>query len=1110
MPKRDLNRYKNNSNNEDIPRKYNKFSKSGMNNNRNSNKERQNLPDAERLPLEQLVSAFIQSNEGEIALPGLSNIERKYLHRYASALRLTTKSYGSKNSRVLYLTKQKTAMIGIKKKLELAAGTKTLLANVLPSLKEETRKLHSLNETSANVPLNSRYRGDALYLHLGQRLVPPRSNRIKSDMYREKQELPIYQYQDEIYRLLQTNSVIIISGDTGSGKTTQVPQYILIDAYQRKRPCRVIVTQPRRVAAVSVAHRVAEERGEQVGETVGYQIRMECRMRKTSNLIYTTSGCFLRTLMADANEIFRKTTHLIIDEVHERDKFTDFTLISVKEHLKRNKNLKLILMSATMDIVLLSRYFDNCPILRVPGQSFNVQIYYLEDILYHSGYRTALMEKYLRSMAEIEQQQLEMQQQNFEPAELYGHLSSPLEEPPQFVDNIIDQCCDVSKTTEELITLFDQLKFSISSEGLYVDTPHSETGITPLMAACKCNFPEYVEFFVKNQANVLLQDSQGYTAVEYAANFSDRACTEILERTEFCLQQQLQFTDEDVEKTQLLTAYQKQSNYDNEVDHDLILSLLEGLYRGTHPGAILVFLPGYNDIVQQRDLINSTLPPGTYKLCILHGQMDSQDQIEALQRHNQRKIILSTNIGQTSITIPDLVYIIDSGKIKMKTYDSITESSQLQSVWISKADANQRSGRAGRTQNGICYRLYSKAKYEFMPQFCIPEFMRIPLAEICLYAKTFDKNTDCQTYLQRALNPPSKVCIQNAVKKLQILQVFNDDESVTDLGKQLVEIPLDVQLGICLLYGVFFKCFDPVLTIVAYHSVKDPFLLPTDRSAQGQASYQRKLFSAQSFSDQLGVLELYKAYSTVRNNKKRCFDFCSKNSLSYSAMEMFCATRRQISDLMVQKYRLGHNATLFNDDWEMVKCCLAAGLYPNIAVLDRYKNELSSSVEKKLIVQRTSALNPPGQKNLKDFIHQLPHDWIIFYEKSRVGKLCSINMNTVISPVVVALHCGRYCNINDYGGENSDKSDDEADFEVLSKEVRDLALTDDQQTVSFILDNWIHFEMNSKDAKSLKTLRSAIKTEFITFLRRGFIESSTTAVFWLQKLLHTLDQFTIS
>ncbi|XP_037932600.1 3'-5' RNA helicase YTHDC2-like [Teleopsis dalmanni] len=635
-------------------------------------------------------------------------------------------------------------------------------------------------------------------------------------------------------------------------------------------------------------------------------------------------------------------------------------------------------------------------------------------------------------------------------------------------------------------------------------------GITPLMAACKCNFPEYVEFFVKNQANVLLQDSQGYTAVEYAANFSDRACTEILERTEFCLQQQLQFTDEDVEKTQLLTAYQKQSNYDNEVDHDLILSLLEGLYRGTHPGAILVFLPGYNDIVQQRDLINSTLPPGTYKLCILHGQMDSQDQIEALQRHNQRKIILSTNIGQTSITIPDLVYIIDSGKIKMKTYDSITESSQLQSVWISKADANQRSGRAGRTQNGICYRLYSKAKYEFMPQFCIPEFMRIPLAEICLYAKTFDKNTDCQTYLQRALNPPSKVCIQNAVKKLQILQVFNDDESVTDLGKQLVEIPLDVQLGICLLYGVFFKCFDPVLTIVAYHSVKDPFLLPTDRSAQGQASYQRKLFSAQSFSDQLGVLELYKAYSTVRNNKKRCFDFCSKNSLSYSAMEMFCATRRQISDLMVQKYRLGHNATLFNDDWEMVKCCLAAGLYPNIAVLDRYKNELSSSVEKKLIVQRTSALNPPGQKNLKDFIHQLPHDWIIFYEKSRVGKLCSINMNTVISPVVVALHCGRYCNINDYGGENSDKSDDEADFEVLSKEVRDLALTDDQQTVSFILDNWIHFEMNSKDAKSLKTLRSAIKTEFITFLRRGFIESSTTAVFWLQKLLHTLDQFTIS
>ncbi|GBP07584.1 Probable ATP-dependent RNA helicase YTHDC2 [Eumeta japonica] len=144
----------------------------------------------------------------------------------------------------------------------------------------------------------------------------------------------------------------------------------------------------------------------------------------------------------------------------------------------------------------------------------------------------------------------------------------------------------------------------------------------------------------------------------------------------------------------------------------------------------------------------------------------------------------------------------------MNTYDTITESSQLQSIWISQADASQRSGRAGRTQNGVCYRLYSKAKHQFMPQFSIPEFMRIPLTEICLYAKVLEP----------------------------------DYESVTDLGKHLVDLPLDVQLGKCLLYGVFLKCYDPILTICAYHSVKDPFILPTDRSAKAKLRSAQTVF----------------------------------------------------------------------------------------------------------------------------------------------------------------------------------------------------------------------------------------------------------------------------
>lgn len=627
-------------------------------------------------------------------------------------------------------------------------------------------------------------------------------------------------------------------------------------------------------------------------------------------------------------------------------------------------------------------------------------------------------------------------------------------------------------------------------------------GITPLIAACKLNCPKYVQIFIQLQASVHIRDQQGNTAADYSAEHPDGLCLQILASSDSFAQQQqhqLQINQIDLEKQRLMNAYQQQFNEDSEVDHDLILSLLEGLYRSQHPGAVMVFLPGYNDIVAQRDLITSTLPAGTYKICILHGQMDSRDQWQALQRHGVRKIILSTNIGQTSITIPDLAYIIDSGKVKMKTFDSVTESSQLQSVWISQADANQRSGRAGRTQNGVCYRLYSTAKYQFMPKYCFPEFMRIPLTEICLYAKTLDKDCDVQTYLSRALNPPSTISVQNAVKKLQILQVFNDDESVTELGRHLVEIPLDVQLGKCLIYSLFLKCVDPILTIVAFHSVKDPFILPTDRAQQGHASFQRKSFAGNSFSDQKGILALYDAYMSIRHNKKKLHEFCNKYFLSQSAMDMFCATRRQIAELISQKFRLGPNATLFNADWNVVRLCLVAGFYPNVALIDRTKMTLLSGAEKQLILQRTSSLNPPGMKNLKDFVDTLPHDWIVFYEKSRLAKMCSINMNTVVSPVLIALQCGRKCElVEDEEDADTDSSDDDSPHGVNYMDCTSF------KRVGLALDNWIKFDMLESEAKLLLMLRQFVNKQFIEFLRHGFTKQSSSASIYVQKLLSSL------
>lgn len=172
----------------------------------------------------------------------------------------------------------------------------------------------------------------------------------------------------------------MITGDTGSGKTTQVPQYLMELFAERNEPVRIICTQPRRIAAISVAERVAHERAERPGGTVGYQIRLESRMSSKTALVYCTTGILLRTLMYHDNNLER-VTHLLIDEVHERDRFCDFLLGVLRSRLPRFPNLRLILMSAALDINVFSGYFSNCPVFHIQGKCFPVRQYFLEDAL---------------------------------------------------------------------------------------------------------------------------------------------------------------------------------------------------------------------------------------------------------------------------------------------------------------------------------------------------------------------------------------------------------------------------------------------------------------------------------------------------------------------------------------------------------------------------------------------------------------------------------------------------------------------------------------------------------------------------------------------------------
>jgi ATP-dependent RNA helicase DHX36 len=209
-----------------------------------------------------------------------------------------------------------------------------------------------------------------------------RRNREYEKMYKFRQKLPAFEKRSEIVNLIKNNKVVVISGETGCGKTTQVPQFVLDDAIESSsKKARIICTQPRRISAITVADRVAEERGEPLGRSVGYQIRLERKLPNSSkgSILFCTTGVVLQWMLS--NPELEGTSHVILDEIHERDILSDFLIVLLKDLLTRRFDLKVVLMSATLNANAFSRYFNTCPAMTIPGFTFPVKEYYLEDIL---------------------------------------------------------------------------------------------------------------------------------------------------------------------------------------------------------------------------------------------------------------------------------------------------------------------------------------------------------------------------------------------------------------------------------------------------------------------------------------------------------------------------------------------------------------------------------------------------------------------------------------------------------------------------------------------------------------------------------------------------------
>eukprot|EP01105_Mastigella_eilhardi_P018087 TRINITY_DN4179_c0_g1_i4.p2 TRINITY_DN4179_c0_g1~~TRINITY_DN4179_c0_g1_i4.p2 ORF type:complete len:640 (-),score=154.31 TRINITY_DN4179_c0_g1_i4:31-1950(-) len=402
---------------------------------------------------------------------------------------------------------------------------------------------------------------------------------------------------------------------------------------------------------------------------------------------------------------------------------------------------------------------------------------------------------------------------------------------------------------------------------------------------------------------------------------------------------------------------------ETKVNADFIVHLIDHIDQSFPPGgAILVFLPGLFDIttIYQTLLKRASGRAGSrLKVLPLHSSLSSEDQkaVFVAPPPHLRKVILATNIAETSITVDDVVYVIDTGHVKQTQYDHINRVPTLVQTWECAASARQRRGRAGRTRPGCCFRLYTKRRSMSFASFQVPEIKRVPLEEISLQIKILNLG-DIRTFFQKCVEPPPSSLVASAIEALQEIAALDSGEYITAMGFHLANLPVDIRLGKMILYSAIFGCVDPVLTIAACLSHKSPFSAPVDRKADVDL-IKKKVFSDGKQSDHLTYLNAYRAWVGA-TRKGECKQFCHKYYLSATTLQTIRDMKKQFSELLrdggfitsasttsiVQL--VGSPQSLFEvGDAEanrnslntrLVMAIICAGLYPNIAVVGAAKS----------------------------------------------------------------------------------------------------------------------------------------------------------------------------
>ncbi|KAK6143234.1 hypothetical protein DH2020_023582 [Rehmannia glutinosa] len=707
-----------------------------------------------------------------------------------------------------------------------------------------------------------------------------------------RKSLPAFREKERLLQAIARNQVVVISGETGCGKTTQLPQYILESEIESGRGafCSIICTQPRRISAMTVSERVSSERGEPLGESVGYKVRLEGMKGKNTHLLFCTSGILLRRLLSDRN--LDGITHVFVDEIHERGMNEDFLLIVLKDLLPRRRDLRLILMSATLNADLFSSYFGGAPMIRIPGFTYPVRALFLEDILEMTGYR-------LSSFNQIDD---------------YGQEK-------------------MWKTQKQL-------------------APRKR----------------------KNQITTLVEEALNKSNFE---NYSSRVHESLSSWIPDC------------------------------IGFNLIEAVLCHICRKERLGAVLVFMTGWEDISCLRDQLKAHPllgDPNRVLVLTCHGSMATAEQKLIFEKPppNVRKVVLATNMAEASITINDIVFVVDCGKAKETTYDALNNTPCLLPSWISQASARQRRGRAGRVQPGECYHLYPQCVYEAFAEYQLPELLRTPLNSLCLQIKSLQVES-IGGFLSAALQPPEPLAVQNAVDFLKMIGALDENENLTHLGKFLSVLPVDPKLGKMLIMGAIFRCFDPILTVVAGLSVRDPFLLPQDK--KDLAGTAKSRFSAKDYSDHMALVRAFEGWKDAEREGS-AYEYCWRNFLSLQTLQAIHSLRKQFTYILkdaglldtdgATNNRLSHNQSL-------VRAVICSGLFPGIASVVHRETSMSfKTMDDGQVLLYGNSVNARYQT--------IQYPWLVFGEKVKVNTVF-IRDSTGVSDSILILFGGKL----DYG-----------------------------------------------------------------------------------------------